>query len=110
MTCTKEFLPFSGTNDEELIQTTISKQTKFTHIDNIQQSVKENFIQKITSETNTSKYFTMSHLQSLTYNKKNDLTLFHMNINSPQFHFDELENFLANCPIDFQVLGITEGG
>ena len=70
MTCTKEFLPFSDTNDEELIQTTIGKQIKFTHINNVLQSVKENAIHKITSETNTSKYFTMSDLQSLTYNKK----------------------------------------
>ena len=30
-----------------------------------------------------------------------------MNINSLQFHFNELETFLANCPIDFQILGIT---
>ena len=31
-----------------------------------------------------------------------------MDKNSLQFHFDELETFLANCPIDFQILGITE--
>ena len=63
------------------------------------------------SETNTSKYFTMPDLQSLTYNKKSDLPLFHMNINSLQFYFDELET-LANCPIiiiiDFQIFGIAE--
>ena len=79
---------------------------KFTHIDNVPQSVKEDFIHKITWETNTSKYFTMSDLQSLTYNKKSDLALIHLNINTLQFHFDELELFLANCPIDFQILGI----
>ena len=50
----------------------------------------------------------MPDLQSLPYNKNSDLALFHMNINSLQFHFDELETFLANCPIDFQVLGITQ--
>ena len=70
MSCTKEFLPFSENSDEELIQTTIGKQIKFTYIDNVPKSVRENFIHKITSETNTSKYFTMSELQSLTYNKK----------------------------------------
>ena len=43
----------------------------------------------------------MSELQSLTYNKKSDLALFHMNIKSLQFHFDEFESF-------FQMLGITE--
>ena len=31
-----------------------------------------------------------------------------MNINSPQAHFDQLQTFLANCLIDFQILGITE--
>ena len=31
-----------------------------------------------------------------------------MNINSLQFHFDELETFLANCLFDFQILGVTE--
>ena len=31
-----------------------------------------------------------------------------MKINSLQFHFDELETFLASCPIDFQIAGITE--
>ena len=81
MTCTKEFLPFSDTNDKELIQTTIGERVKFTHIDNVPQSVKENFIHKSTSEIKTSKHFTMSDLQSLTYNKKNNLALFHMNIN-----------------------------
>ena len=59
MTCTKEFLPFSDTSDEQLMQTPIGKQIKFTRIDNVPQSVKENFIQKITSETKTSKYFTV---------------------------------------------------
>ena len=70
MSCTKEFLPFSDTSDEELMQTTIGKQIKFTHIDKVPKSVKENFFQKNTSETNTCRYFTMSELQSLTYNKK----------------------------------------
>ena len=70
MTCTKEFLPSSDTNHEGLIQTIRGKRIKFTHIDNVPQLVKENFLHKITSETNTSKYFTMSELQPLTYNKK----------------------------------------
>ena len=66
----KGFLPFSDNNDEELMQTTIGERIKLTQIDNVPQSVKVNFIKKITSETNTSKYFTLSDLKSLTYNKK----------------------------------------
>ena len=70
VSCTKEFLLLSDTSDDKFMQTTIGKWIKFTHIANVPGSVKENFIQKITSETHTSKYFTMSELQSLTYNKK----------------------------------------
>ena len=31
-----------------------------------------------------------------------------MDINSLQYHFDELQTFLSNCLIDFQMLGISE--
>ena len=34
--------------------------------------------------------------------------MFHLNINSLQYHFDELQIFLSNCPIDFKILGISE--
>ena len=47
------------------MQTTTGKQIKFTHIDNVPKLVKENIIQKSTSETNTSKYFTMSELYTI---------------------------------------------
>ena len=36
------------------------------------------------------------------------ISLFHLNINSLQYHFDELQTFLSNCPIDFKILGISE--
>ena len=31
-----------------------------------------------------------------------------MNINPLQYHFDELQTFLSNCLINFQILGISE--
>ena len=34
--------------------------------------------------------------------------MFHLNINSLQYYFDELQTFLSNYPIDFQILGISE--
>ena len=40
--------------------------------------------------------------------KNNDFSVFHLNINSLQYHFDELQTFLSNCSIDFQILGISE--
>ena len=33
--------------------------------------------------------------------------MFHLNINSLQYHFDELQTFLSNCPTDSQILGIS---
>lgn len=107
MPCIKEFLPFSGTSDEEFVWTTIDKQIKFIHIGSIRKSVRENFIQKITRKPNTSKYFNMSDLQSLNIYKNNDFALFRMNINSLQFYFDEFKAILVDCPKNSQILGIT---
>ena len=50
----------------------------------------------------------INDLTVVNYDKNNDLFVFHMNINSLQYHFDELQTFLSNCLIDFQILGISE--
>lgn len=52
------------------MQTAIGKRIKVTYIDNMQKLARENFIQAITSETNSGKYFNVSDLQSLAYKKK----------------------------------------
>ena len=39
-----------------------------------------------------------------------DLELFHMNINSLQFYFDESETFFVDCPINFKTPGTNESG
>ena len=70
--------------------------------------IRENFIQAIHSENNSSRYFTLNDLTALSYEKKTDFSVFHLNINSLQYHFNELQIFLSNCPIDFQILGISE--
>ena len=48
-------------------------------------------------ENISSRYFTLNDLTALSYDKKNDFSLFHLNINSLQY-----------CPIDFQILSISE--
>ena len=54
MPLTKELIPFSDTSDEELLQNTTDKRIKFTHVDNVPKSVKENsyrkLLQKLTQE------------------------------------------------------------
>ena len=34
--------------------------------------------------------------------------MFHLNKNSLQYYFDELQTFLSSGPTDFQILGISE--
>ena len=108
ISCTKEFLPFSGIEDGEFAHTSCGKKIKFTHVSNIPKSIRENFIQAIHSENNSVRYFTLNDLTALSYDKKIDFSVFHLNINSLQYHFDELQTFLSNCPIDFQILDISE--
>ena len=66
------------------------------------------FIPAIHWEKNWSLYFTLNDLTDLSYDKKNNFSMFYLNINSLQCHFDELQTFLSNCPFDFQILGISE--
>ena len=105
---TKEFLPFSGIEDGEFAHATLGKKIKFTHVLNTLKLIRENFIQAIHWENGSSRYFTLNDLAALSYEKKNDFFVFHLNINSLQYHFNELQTFLSNCPIDFQILGISE--
>ena len=70
--------------------------------------IRENFNQAIHSENDSSWYFTLHDLTALSYDKKNDFSEFHLNINSLQYLVDELQTFLSNCPTDFQILGISE--
>ena len=44
------------------------------------QSQSENFIQAFHSENNSSWYFALNDLTALSYDKKNDLSVFHLNI------------------------------
>ena len=108
ISCTKEFLPFSGIQDGQFARTTLGKKIKLTHVSNTPKSVRKNFIQAINSEGNSSRYFTLNDLTAVSYDKKSDISVFQLNINSLQYHFDELQTFLSNCPIDFQILGISE--
>ena len=66
------------------------KKTKFTLVSNTPKSSRENFIQAIHSENNTSWYFTLNDLTALSYDKKNDFSVFHLNIYSLQYHFSKL--------------------
>ena len=68
----------------------------------------ENFIKTINSENNITKYFTIKDLKSTFNVIGNPFSLFHLNINSLSFHFDELESLISKSKNDFQIIGISE--
>ena len=55
--------------------------------------IRENFIQTINIENNSSQYFTLNDLTAISYEKKNNFSMFQLNINSLQYHFDQLQIF-----------------
>ena len=77
---TKEFLPFSTIEDGEFAHATLHEKVKFTQVSNTSKSIKENFIQAINSENNSSRYFTLNDLTVLNYDKNNYFSVFHLNI------------------------------
>ena len=108
MLCTKTFLPYSLLIDNEFKQTVIGRQVKFTHIAKPAISNTENFIKAINSENNITKYFTIKDLNS-TFNGISSLfSLFHLNITSLSFHFDELESLISKSKNNFHIIGISE--
>ena len=100
--CTKTFLPYSVLNDNEFKQTVIGKQVKFTHIAKPAISNTENFIKAINSENNFTKYFTIKDLNSAFNGIGNPFSLFHLNINSLSFHYDELESLIQSQKMTFK--------
>ena len=108
MLCTKTFLPYSVLNNNEFKQTVTGKQVKFTHIAKAAISNTENFIKPINSENNITKYFTIKDLNSTFNDNGSPFFLFHLNINSLSFHFDELESLISKSKNDFQIIGISE--
>ena len=108
MLCTKTFLPYSLLIDNEFKQTVIGRQVKFTHIAKPAISNTENFIKAINSENNITKYFTIKDLNSTFNDIGSPFSLFHLNINSLSFHFDELKRLIWKSKNDFQIIGISE--
>ena len=99
MLCTKTFLSYTVLNDNEFKQTVIGKQVKFTHIAKPAISNTENFIKAINSKNNFAKYFTIKDFNSAFNGIGNSFSLFHLNINSLSFHYDELESLILKSNI-----------
>ena len=108
MLCTKNFLPYSVLNDNKFKQRVIGKQIKFNHIAKSAISNTENFIKAINFENDITKYFTNKDLNSTFNVIGSSFSMFHWNINSLSFHFDELESLVSKSKTDFQIIGVPE--
>ena len=53
------------------------------------------------------KYFTNEEF-SKSSNDKNSFNIFHANVNGLECHFDELQHFLSNSSLDFDIICISE--
>ena len=87
-------------NYNELKKTAIGKQVKFTPIAKSAMSNTEKLIKANNSENNSTKYFTIKDLNSTFNGIGRTFFLFHLNINSMSFHFDELERFISKSKKD----------
>ena len=103
---TKTFL--SVLNDNELKQAVIGKQVKFTHIAKPTISNGKDFIKAVNYVNNFTKCFTIKDINSTFNDIGNPFSLFHSNINSLSFHFDQLQSLISKSKNYFQIIGISE--
>ena len=85
-------------NDEEIISTR-GKKIPFTAVRKKHKSEQKQFI-KVTNDL-------AEKIKQLTPTD-NNLSLLHLNMFFLGYHFDELEDLLTLCNIDFHFIGITE--
>ena len=94
-------------NDDKLVLKTPSNLSSlYNHLNNFAHNMNED-----PENTSNCKYYDTHDLQNLnieTNRKKSSLSLFHLNISSLPKHIDDLENLLASCKIDFDVIAISE--
>ena len=110
--CTKELIPFSKLNGENLILTQKDKKIKFVNVAQKQILEKTQFLQQVNlgaeseQNFNITRYFNPNELK-VPPDKDNFLKVFHLNISSLSYHCSELHSLLSECHIDFDVIGIT---
>ena len=90
MLCNKTFFPYLVLQDNEFKEIFIEEQVKCTDIAKPAITSAEKLIKAVDSENNITKYFTIKDLNSTFNNIGNLFSLFHFNINSLSFDFDEL--------------------
>ena len=104
MQCLETEVPYAKINDIEFLETLNKTEIKnVTHSTNHKSS--EAIFQEIidVSGQEQCKYYNPEELNDIDYSKENDISYMHLNIASLPYHFEELESFLANTKIKFDI-------
>ena len=107
MKCFEDIVPFSNISNDELYETNVGKKRKFKALTRQQSFQNQDIIEKLNNamddpeaEILSSKYFEPHELTPLPENKES-LSLFHLNIFSLPFDFEEFSTLLSlleKCP------------
>ena len=124
ISCSKNLFPFTNLNDYSFDNTAGNNTNYAVNDDKLVLKAPSNLsslyndlnnfahnMNEDPDNTSNCKYYDTHDLQNLnieTNRKKSSLSLFHLNISSLPKHIDDLENLLASCKIDFDVIAISE--
>ena len=120
--CFNQELPFGFENDKSFNQTvTLGLNNDNSNLENLNINISKtekkliNFLNKTISENNDPniqnsfcKYYTTDELNSKCYNANQYFSIFHLNINSLQFHKNDLDALLDSLKVKFDVIAISE--
>ena len=109
LNCTKELFPFSDISDNVFHQEVIGKHIKFVTRKENSKNGKNCFLEELNSKSEIpTKYLSLEEIKNLNNENKDNLSVFHMNINSLDFYYDSLETFFTDSNSNFEIIGITE--
>ena len=97
-----------------LSETIKGKKIKFAAFTKPNNTIQSNIIDKLNlamdnpTDTNQFKFYDLQEFNASNDITQNKFSLFHQNISSLQFHFEELQALLSELKLKFDIIGITE--
>ena len=110
MPCLKKELPFNSISSQHfgkisrgapIVPLSLTKNQSFT------ENVNE-FLQEQSKSLLNCQYYNISELSNMIVNHKEKFSLFHLNISSLPYHFQDLNDLLKSLKKNFSIIGITE--
>ena len=110
MPCLKKELPFnsiSSQHSEKIFRHAQIVPLSLTENQSFTENVNE-FLQDQSKNLLNCQYYKVSEFNNLILNHKEKFSLFHLNISSLPYHFQDLSDFLKSLKNNFSIAGITE--